>query len=40
MPEFGDLTNLENWVHLNPYLLQSGRAKHYASPKLSPEEKD
>jgi len=21
MPEFSDLSNLENWVHLNPYIL-------------------
>ena len=22
MPEFAELANLENWVHLNPYLLK------------------
>lgn len=22
MPEFVELTNLENWVHLNPYILK------------------
>ena len=29
MPEFNDLSNLENWVHLNPYILNLGRADYY-----------
>lgn len=38
MPEFNDLTNLENWVHLNPYILALGRANYYKDPKLTEEQ--
>lgn len=40
MPEFTDLGNLENWVHLNPYILGVGRADYYKDPKLTPEQSE
>jgi hypothetical protein len=40
MPEFNDLANLENWVHLNPYILGVGRSDYYMDPKLPEEQKD
>ena len=29
MPEFAELGNVENWSHLNPNILQSGRVAHF-----------
>lgn len=29
MPEISDIANIENWVHLNPNILQAGRVAHY-----------
>ncbi len=29
MPEMADLSNLENWCHMHPNILQSGRVAHY-----------
>lgn len=40
MPEFAELANLENWVHLNPYILKLGRANYYVDPLLSEEQKE
>lgn len=40
MPEFGELSNLENWVHFNPYLLKQGRASYFIDPKLPEDQKE
>lgn len=29
MPEVTELNNPENWVHLNPNILQAGRVTHF-----------
>jgi radial spoke head protein 4A len=29
MPEMAELSTVENWVHLNPSVLQSGRVAHF-----------
>jgi len=29
MPEMAELGNLENWCHLNPNILNSGRVAHF-----------
>jgi len=29
MPEMAELSNLENWCHLNPNILNAGRVNHY-----------
>jgi len=40
MPEYGELKNLDNWVHLWPALLDLGRTTHFADQKLSEEQKE
>lgn len=39
MPDFAELGNLENWIHINPYLLKMGRGNYYVDPKSTEEEK-
>jgi hypothetical protein len=39
LPEFADLANPENWVHLNPYIMGVGRADYYIDPKLTEDQK-
>lgn len=30
MPDFAELSNLQNWIHFNPNILKLGRASYYA----------
>lgn len=39
LPEFAELKNLDNWVHLHPCLLNLGRTTHWVDPTLNEEEK-
>lgn len=39
-PEYSELSNLENWVHLNPNILNAGRVTHFIDPSLPDEEKE
>lgn len=34
-PGYEELVNLDNWVHVNPALLKSGRASHFIPKSLS-----
>ena len=34
------MNSLENWVHLNPHILNQGRGSYYIDPKLSEEQKE
>lgn len=40
MPDFAELSNLENWVHFNPYILKQGRATYFVDPKLPEDQKE
>ena len=37
MPNFWNLSNLENWVHVNPSILKCGRQSHQLPADLDPE---
>lgn len=39
LPEYAELKNPDNWVHLHHCLLNLGRASHWVNPNLSEEEK-
>ena len=39
MPDFAELSNLENWVHFNPYILKLGRSTYYVDPKVPEEQR-
>ena len=40
MPDCAELSNLENWVHFNPYILKLGRSTYYVDPKVPEEQKE
>jgi hypothetical protein len=40
MPDFSELSNLENWVHINPYILSLGRSNYYIDPSTPEEQKE
>lgn len=40
MPDFTEQANLENWVHLNPYILKQGRATYFVDAKLPEEQRE
>jgi len=40
MPDFAELLNLENWVHVNPHILELGRSSYWVDPKLLEEQKE
>lgn len=40
MPEFAELSNLENWLHFNPNILKQGRATYYVDPKVPEDQRE
>lgn len=40
MPEFAELSNLENWIHFNPNILKQGRASYYVDPKVPEDQRE
>jgi hypothetical protein len=40
LPEYGELKNLDTWVHQHPHLLTLGRTTHWVDPTLNEEQKE
>lgn len=37
MPELSELTNIENWVHFHPNILNQGRVSYFLNQNLNEE---
>jgi len=40
MPELSELTNIENWVHFHPNILNQGRVSYFLNQNLNEEERE